>query len=127
MSESVSNPIDEMPASREMDCIIAEKFFGWEDVSWDCEAYNYTGHPQNHYRYEQVPYYTTDLKDAWKIVKKLGELGWGMVFMNQYSHSPECPFEYGADFAKEGVRVIGYGETEPLALCRGALKIVVAE
>jgi len=31
--------IDEMQAGREMDCLIAEKIFKWEDADWNCEVH----------------------------------------------------------------------------------------
>lgn len=107
--------IDEMQAGCEMDCIIAEKIFGWEDASWDREAHCHTGHPnKEHYRYEQVPEYSTDIAAAWEVEEEIKNKGIRMQ----------------ADYITELTLTVGPGKFEmvhatPEQRCKAALKAVL--
>jgi len=102
--------IDEMQAGREMDCLIAEKIFKWEDADWNCEVHCHTGRPPNRCSYEKVLDYSTDIAAAWEVFMKF--TGSSICQRNRL-------FEAYIDGQPYSLT---YAETAPLAICRAALK-----
>ena len=68
---------------------------------------------------------TKNISDAFRIIEKFEEMGYGVFTTNRYSHSPEIPqLQYGVSLVKRSINVVGYGKTLPLAICRAALLAV---
>jgi len=106
--------IDNLQAGRETDALIAEKVFGWEDASWDCECHCYTGHPKERYRYEQVPHYSTDIAAAREVSKKIAYMG--------VDTQQQFIIQLQLDLMGGGLYPLGLINASPLAICRAALK-----
>ena len=133
--------IDDMPAGRELDALVAEKVMGWCITAWndgepwgnrevfppfepingipadcDCISHSEAGEP---------PHYSTDIAAAWEVVEKLdggGERGtfWWMI------SSPGNDTMYSARIFEGSVEIVGaMAPTAPLAICRAALRTVV--
>lgn len=123
--------IDEMPAGRELDALVAEKVMGYS-VYRDPAGYMYrfvlvpqNAGPDNppfcDTQLELVQPFSTDIAAAWQVVTKMRERDY-WVFMGifpSYSYvlftEDKSPLEYRAD---TGVNEV------PLAICRAALKAV---
>ncbi len=134
--------IDEMPAGREMDFLIAEKVFGFkhyigeeipdghvhqylrpEEVPevWLKERLDHGGY----YRYckhcENMPEFSTDISSAWEVVEKMGELGYTCHVEwkgsdRVYAESAEVVFVMG-------IITVGHAVGDVTgAICRAALK-----
>lgn len=121
--------IDEMPAGREIDLLIAEQLFGWRDLEWREEKNihelgvrtwsptGYYGKGPQHECY-LTHRYSTKIEDAWLVVEKLRE-----------RISDEILLGYGCDKAI-GLWACAFGiyevtaDTAPLAICRAALKAI---
>lgn len=119
--------IDNMPAGRDMDKLIAEKVFGWDDF-W-CNDRQLMGYPpceqvsimeaERH----PVPYYSTDIAATWEVVEKVASLGCGyMVEDAEEGHI--CTFFKGFKFPRRIDEYEAEADTAPLAICRAALKAV---
>ena len=136
--------IDEMPAGRELDALVAKKVMGWRITAWndgepwgnrevfppfepingipadcDCISHSEAGEP---------PHYSTDIAAAWEVVEKM----------------EACPYPHGAEIGSayvdgldgyivafgrggpEPIDVAEFAVTAPLAICRAALKAVDA-
>jgi len=100
--------IDEMPAGREMDSLIAEKVL-------DCWVPNseLIINKRDRQTYE-MPHYSTDIAAAWEVVEKIGG---GHTVIRYRDGSYRCIHERTMDAAS--------AETAPLAICRAALKLVM--
>jgi len=136
--------IDEMPAGRELDALVAEKVMGWRITAWndgepwgnrevfppfepingipadcDCISHSEAGEP---------PHYSTDIAAAWEVVEKMNVDYDVMVRQQRFKPDVwECyivrngPFgPYDRDFWE------GRADTAPLAICRATLKTVNA-
>jgi hypothetical protein len=139
--------VNDMPAGREMDALVAEKVMGCkvshlpfpggqERVSCGCRNGEHPGpHDNTDPVWDDIlAYYSTDIAAAWKVVEKLrGELSWADGFQlsqsalgQEWQNFPEAPQNgYAATFTN------GYeneasatAETAPLTICRAALKAV---
>lgn len=120
--------VDQMPAGRDMDKLIAQKIFGWGRLGIMPPGEQVTslgyGAPMNAVL-RIVPHYSTDIADAWDVARISAAF-----FL-------EHPFTVGdswcARFEDRGdgtwqdeVVVRAVGSTAPLAICRAALKFVEA-
>jgi hypothetical protein len=102
--------IDNMQAGRELDALVAQNLMNWR-VTQACGVYAVCFGDS----IAQLPYFSTDIKDAWLVVDKLRELGLPV-------HIQVTQHQYG---------VVGYrdilnddwmwADTAPLAICRAAL------
>jgi hypothetical protein len=134
--------IDEMPAGREMDALIAEKIMGYtlSELSlpaypkyklFDIESGEFSGYVK------EVPHYSTDIADAWEVVKRMPipfklEKCWEKA----YQIGPEgwsacwCT-DADCEGCNENSRCTNgddaWAETAPLAICRYALKVAGVE
>ena len=130
--------IDEMPAGREMDALLAEKIMGYtlSELSlpaypkyklFDIESGEFSGYVK------EVPHYSTDIADAWEVVKRMPipfklEKCWEKA----YQIGPEgwsacwCT-DADCEGCNENSRCTNgddaWAETAPLAICRYALKV----
>lgn len=107
--------IDEMPAGREIDALIAEKLMRLQ------VRMNNNGDLLDVNGYE-FPSYSTDIAAAWKVLY-LFENGTGadavhLNWVRAPGQSWTCVFRSDA---------VGHGETAPLAICRAALKQLAAD
>ena len=130
--------IDEMPAGREMDALLAEKIMGYtlSELSlpaypkyklFDIESGEFSGYVK------EVPHYSTNIADAWEVVKRMPipfklEKCWEKA----YQIGPEgwsacwCT-DADCEGCNENSRCTNgddaWAETAPLAICRYALKV----
>lgn len=122
--------IDEMPAGRECDALIAEKVMGYtlSDLSllaypkyklFDIESGEFSGYVK------EVPHYSTDIAAALPIAEKLkislicSEDGWYAVVTEDVVHT--CNREPNVAKEVHG-KYWALADTIPLAICRAALK-----
>ena len=131
--------IDEMPAGRECDALVAEKVMGYtlSELSlpaypkyklFDIESGEFSGYVK------EVPHYSTDIADAWEVVKRMPipfklEKCWEKA----YQIGPEgwsacwCT-DADCEGCNENSRCTNgddaWAETAPLAICRCALKVM---
>ena len=130
--------IDEMPAGREMDALVAEKVMGYtlSELSlpaypkyklFDIESGEFSGYVK------EVPHYSTDIADAWEVVKRMpipfklekcwekayqiGPEGWSACWCTD----ADCEGCNENSRCTNGDDV--WAETAPLAICRYALKV----
>ena len=108
--------IDEMPAGREMDALVAEKVFGvpHEDCfdvygGKRCVKDDEYGGPQC---------YSTDIAAAWEVVEKIREDYEPRIEL--WDEGWEVTILTGTDRGSASGRAL----TAPLAICRAALKAV---
>jgi hypothetical protein len=150
-----------MKAGRELDALIAEKVMGWKPRQskhgyWNLDGPNgehftdidrrdYTAQydketgqkvqqaPWWEYFWDEIPFYSTNIADAWEVVEKLGR--WrGFDFM-LVMPNPEQTFHlhtyeagwYEATNDGPERRVVSDADTAPLAICIAALKAVSQE
>ena len=130
--------IDEMPAGREMDALLAEKVMGYtlSELSlpaypkyklFDIESGEFSGYVK------EVPHYSTDIAASWEVVKRMPipfklEKCWEKA----YQIGPEgwsacwCT-DADCEGCNENSRCTNgddaWAETAPLAICRYALKV----
>ena len=131
--------IDEMPAGRECDALVAEKVMGYtlSELSlpaypkyklFDIESGEFSGYVK------EVPHYSTDIAAAWEVVKRMPipfklEKCWEKA----YQIGPEgwsacwCT-DADCEGCNENSRCTNgddaWAETAPLAICRCALKVM---
>lgn len=113
-----------MEAGRELDALIAEKVMG-KTVRSKNEVTNNAFKPEydelvvdlGNERYEFIRHYSTDIADAWKVLKKLIQLGAeiNVGFYKQW----DCSIDYPI-----GCNWLVQAETAPLAICLAALEAV---
>lgn len=108
--------IDKMPAGREMDALIAEKVMDAEVYREFHTARFKQGQLPNGHELigiGGIPRYSTDIAAAWEVVKRL----------KNYNFYIRLFYDgrYGCSFT-EPPRIIAWGNTAPLAICRAALK-----
>jgi hypothetical protein len=105
--------IDEMPAGREMDELIAEEVMGLDgsSVMWTAGI---PPHPC-------YSHYSTDIAAAWEVAKKFNLTMLQKVSWNNpqgWTWNAYCGDASGSDLKD------AYADTAPLAICRAALKAV---
>lgn len=136
------NIIEKMPAGRAMDALVAEKVMGWTDVAAFPDGL--MGNPEGYdgHIYE-VPKYSTEMVDAWKVVERLTKDGcqiilkthlkpflyWCEIYRDKHPdwNDPKTKLvhtmkrrRYGEDDFKVWA---SYVESMPLAICRAALNL----
>ena len=133
--------IDDMPAGRELDALVAEKVMGWQDARaffpWPESGVmldNYAMMPPHGGAIRDiahVPRYSTDIAAAWEVFQKVTDLGY-IPAIAQCTSGWACDF-WTEEAADETGRVDyihkfrEYGQASaPLAICRAALKAVDA-
>jgi hypothetical protein len=109
--------IDEMPAGREMDRLIAEKVMGWSVNG--VTAYSPTGSANDASR-DWCLHYSTEIAAAWEVVEVcLEKFGTFSIMRHGW------PGEKGEGYVVYmGAVVKAYGGDIALAICRAALKLV---
>jgi hypothetical protein len=127
-----------MKPGRELDCLVAEKFFGYK-VEWLPNP----RHPHEHGKnvaiepmtcspphlfkgwwcptYWEIPHYSTDIAVAWQVVEKMQERDWmGVMISPAMGHGWKgWAVNFGGDDS------LVYGETLPEAVCKAALLAVM--
>ena len=131
--------IDEMPAGHEMDALITEKVMGFtlyigDEIPdghehqclqpgevpeiWLKERIDHGGF----YRYckhcGNMPEYSTDIADAWRVVEKMGNYLFACG-RNDNGMWEACFFSVNSGIGKLSE---GHGDTAPLVICRAGLK-----
>jgi len=136
--------IDEMPADREMDILIAQALGKevcarreaidlhnaafpnpppWD--SWYNGDFYLKEDPVPCTGLARLPHYSTDIADAWEIIELLCERDWGRVDISRTKLPPTGYYQCIMRWATHA-EAVAYGETAPLAICRAALKAVRA-
>ncbi len=117
--------IDTMPAGREMDAEFAEKVMGWHKLGekqqsmcqpkyWEkLKEMFWVMLPPGSDIWEAVPYYSTEIADAWCVWLKLLEIDPSAIIGKGY---------VGLHQDHMGPTDIVQADT-PLAICRAALKV----
>ena len=132
--------IDEMPAGREMDALVAEKVMGWNHIH--DRAVRLMGLPPEAtvmWGEDVCPHllpilsYSTDIANAWRIVETLATEGYltsvawepGRDGRSYASVQMILDRNLIADLVLNNPREMdGRGRTAPLAICRAALKLM---
>jgi hypothetical protein len=126
--------IDQLPAGREMDALVAEKVMGWIGIEGkhghplekgpfkDCDC------PSHSYQRQEIPHYSSDIAAAWEVAEKLG-----LAIIPQSSKNGfrwlACDVKL-ISYKGDRIEVFPVDDTEyscdtaPLAICRAALKAV---
>ena len=118
--------IDELPAGRELDALVAERVMGWHIT----DAIKKPG--QDDYGVApgqvgvlwvvRVPDYSTDIAAAWQVVERLIKLD---AFVSlDYDFQNVDSEKWSVTFITRKAIDCESGETAPLAICRAALKAV---
>ena len=108
--------IDEHPASRCLDALVAEKVMGWHDCEgyWEDDKVIHTG--------AGGWYPSTSISAAWEVVEKLGRAF--SIDCISFVGMNECTAIFAAVGTSWNDGAIGTAPTAPLAICRAALKAV---
>jgi len=125
------NSVANMPAGREMDSLISEKVMGWGNIRSGVWVGNPPSYMNNtgwrfgdHRDWEEIPCYSTDIKTAWSLIEKLGQMGYtGHIEWKgadrEYAHTAEV-------VVNKSICMVGHAVgTAPLAICRAALMAVM--
>lgn len=133
-------------AGPKLDALIAERVMGFarHDLRWEscgqggllsCTkcTWSFCCPPWSHARimaddarwcgeqsHRPVPRYSTSIADAWLVVEKMREMGWGFVFNSVGARGARAFFTKGDRFFAED------GDTAPLAICLASLQAVAA-
>jgi hypothetical protein len=126
-------------AGRELDALIAEKVMGWT-------RYPAGMHPTDnrtisgvlycppYYPYDAgsanvVPYYSTNISEAWEVVTKLAERGLWMTMLTPFNAADGFHVAYTPHGEAQWQAGLGtvIADTAPLAICRAALKALDKE
>lgn len=117
-----------MKAGRELDALIAEKVMDWNWVNVFSNALMIVppiGDKLRHtHKYvdkgipDNMPHYSTNIADAWRVVEKLQENDWEVIIETRSNET-----EVKAKGRMGGwIDMYGIAETAPLAICLAALK-----
>lgn len=119
--------VDDMPAGREMDALVAEKVMGWilSPAKWlvrDRKAIAIPGNPIGPKTWEDLdapglPRYSTDIAAAWQVVEKLFAIG---SFFSVESPNNGVGWSCGITRGRDTIEYI-LADSAPLAICRAAL------
>ena len=117
--------IDEMPAGREMDALIAEKVMGWE--IWNCQWSDKKTELLICNAIDFEP--STDIAAAWEVVEKIKDTNmdsykYGANSFELSRNRPMQPSRLYACRFNSNNNGYSYAETASLAICRAALKAV---
>lgn len=136
-----------MKAGRELDALIAKEVMGLQNVGinliqtdnfyrghWE-ELLCYSPEPDTVGYQEEVPHYSTDMNDAWKVVEYIRNNidPLNRMWKPNISHEGEhfmwrCEFKLENDNAGDDTTYYcANAETAPLAICLAAIKTVVVE
>lgn len=115
--------VDEMPAGREMDALIAEKVMGYtlsglslpaypKYKLFDIESGEFSGYVK------EVPHYSTDIAAAWEVVEKMKN------YLFVCGRTDDGIWEAYFFPVNSGIGKLSeaHGDTAPSAICRAALK-----
>lgn len=138
--------VDNMPAGREMDALVAEKVMGWTDIQWqtfpgengeEVKAFARGVSPIGDLRVI-VPNYSTDITAAWEAAEKIplkyteGYVSVTRTAAGNPQYLYDCVacnriYDSGGWAEPERFSVVGHADTAPLAICRAALKAMGIE
>ena len=115
--------IDAMPAGREMDALVSEQLMGIK-VGWAKEVGSvlilFEPHPFVVGTGTEIPYYSTDIAAAWKLV-----VGNFTLDYPKFYGKWRCCFYLKSESSGSRFNFIGIADTAQLAICRAALKKVI--
>lgn len=118
--------------SRELDVLIAEKILGWTEIQFIPSGHtaeivpqgikpNERPSPYTEYRPKHVvPNFSTDIKDAWEVIEKLGTIDsiFGDVTIERDQTLNGATWKVVIDGAEI------FSETAPHAICLAALEAI---
>jgi hypothetical protein len=114
---------DTLPAGRELDTLVSRAVMGG-DVYPDGGGYYDFMERVGSGQSRSLPYYSTDIRAAWEVVNKV---------LSTDGHFAFWPSIRGFGIAYHGIRTWDsepvwevFADTAPLAICRAALKAVMA-
>lgn len=119
----MSTALDTIPAGRDLDALVAERVMGWHVQYTRIGDYwmGATRHDPTWSVKEFTP--STDIAAAWLVVERMREQEWAMN-LDVAEGDKLKPYDCRL-FNRDGRRrVLAYGETFPLAICRAALKAI---
>lgn len=119
--------VDEMPAGREMNALIAEKAMGWTVFYGEYKGYELfddevaQGYPPKEEADGvpfEIPYYSTDIARAWEVVEKMKN------YLFVCGRTDDGIWEAYFFPVNSGIGKLSeaHGDTAPSAICRAALK-----
>lgn len=128
--------IDDMPAGREMDALVAEKVMAWTSVrtgkKYDASDFDdLYGQSLGGFDWRcPVPGYSTDIAAAWKVVEYLRKrkepYGAQLDHIEERNQSEGIwVVQFCAKYNEAWWHAHAYADTVPLAICRAALKAVL--
>lgn len=118
--------IDNLPAGRELDTLIAEKIMGWTYIqspeflsAWQGIDFDLVGIPPGENTHQCLRFYSQFIGHVWPVIEKLRVLDpdLDMALIIE-------PEGYGVEI---GDKPVAYADTAPLAICRAALKAIAAD
>ena len=116
--------IDNMPAGREMDVLVAERVMGWEyeHPVWRLPSGGFVVYK---------PVFSISISAAWEVVEKMrisviqSEDGWYAAVTEDVIHTFSCNNPPNISKEVHG-KYWAVAEIAPLAICRAALKAVTS-
>ena len=116
--------IDAMPAGREMDSLVAEQVMSIK-IGWSYSMIDWKTKPRPQVPFiagtgTEIPYYSTDIAAAWKLV-----VGNFTLDYPKFYGKWRCCFYLKSESSGSRFNFIGIADTAQLAICRAALKKVI--
>lgn len=116
-----------LPAGRDLDILVAERVLGWvwEPIKTDAYNWRVDGGPRG----EMVPWSSTSIAAAWRVVEEMRRRGWGACISSQpESDGWHVTFHRPSEKVDATIAVVGEGACPlPLTICRAALRAVATE
>jgi hypothetical protein len=106
-----------MKAGRELDRLVAEKVMGWKVEYGELGHEHFTENGEIKF----LPFYSTNISDAWQVVEKLK-----LEFICKVIGLTNDHKDWFCSFTPIGLGAYGnaaYAETAPLAICLSSLKV----
>lgn len=124
MSTLTAEP-ETLVAGRELDALIAEKVMGWRNLHVERHGDDYPrfGQPPGvALDCVNVPRFSTDIADAWKVVEALDTDFLTLEYLTGVDPDAPSRRNWQAEFRLS--RTYAWADTAPLAICLAALKAV---
>jgi hypothetical protein len=134
---AMNTPIEQMPAGREMDALIATQVLGWaqrrngrpipsfEDIDW-CYDFVPAQFQGNREHRQPLPHFSTDIAAAWEVVRALNKKGFEVrlneliPYRGREDNLSRCLVTYDED-EEDTLEWKAMADEAPEAICRAAL------
>lgn len=112
-----------MPAGRELDAVVAERVMGFRWFTSPCANVSV---PVADDSWQYLPAFSTDIAAAWKVVERLGEMGYTLDIQwkgkgRVYEFTSEVSASRWDDYGFRDYHAVG---SMPYAVCMVALQAV---